>query len=136
MKNFYASLIGLVTTFSVMTLFEFVNSLIHPFPTGINTSDLNAVREFTSTLPISAFLVVIFGWAVGSFVGGYVLTKYAKRRSLNTILLVNILGVLLTVFGCINNFIFLPGVQPVWFNIVGLPMFIIFTRLGYEIARK
>lgn len=136
MKNTKAILIGLLVSFFIMTFFEFVNSLFFPFPPGMNTMSLEEVRAFTNTLPPVAFVMVLLGWATGSFAAGYMTTKRAIKNNLNVIKVVSILGVILTGFAALNNFVFLPGVQPMWFNVVGLPLFVIFTYIGYRVAKK
>ncbi len=136
MKNTKAILIGLLVSFFVMTFFEFVNSLFFPFPKGTNTMDLEQVRVFTNTLPPIAFIVVLLGWAAGSLAAGYMTTKRALKTGLDVKRVVTLLAIILTGFAALNNFVFLPGVQPLWFNIVGLPLFAIFTYIGYRLANK
>jgi hypothetical protein len=136
MKSTVTIFIGLLVSFFVMTFFEFINSLFFPFPSGMNTMNLEEVRRFTRSLPPAAFIMVLLGWAFGALAAGYITTKRALRKHLNVRVVVSILATIMTVFAVLNNFIFLPGVQPLWFNVVGLPLFFVFTYIGYRLADK
>lgn len=114
---------GLLTAFVVMMVFEFVNSFFFPLPEGMALTD---VKSFTETLPWTAYILVLGGWIVGSFLAGYITTRLSRGRSYHLVLSV---GIVLTLLGVINNMMI--GHDMV-FNVLGLPMFIIFTHLGYR----
>lgn len=109
---------GFLTAFCTISLFEVLNSFLFPFPLGMNTSDLNAVRKFAQSMPPTLFFIVLFGWMVGTVLASLLIlhkTQSAKG--------VYVCAGILTVMALINNFVLLPGVHPVWFHIVGLPLF-------------
>lgn len=135
MKNFLKLKVwpvtaGLLTAFIIMMLFEFVNSFIFPLPEGLDTRDPEAVRAFTQSLPWTAYILVFLGWVFAAFKAGCVTTYLAKEE---TYRLSFVTGIILTLLGVVNNF--LIG-HDVLFNIVGLPMFILFTYLGYKYVLK
>lgn len=117
---------GLLTAFIVMLIAEYINSLIYPLPEDLDWMDTEAVQAFTASLPWTAFVLVLLGWVLGSFKAGCVTAYLSKERSFRLPLLV---GVILTILGIINN---ATLGHPLAFNIIGLPVFIIFTYLGHR----
>jgi len=117
---------GFVVASVVMMIFEFVNSFIFPIPSDLDWSDPAAVQALTASLPWTAYILVLLGWIVGSFKSGCVATYLSGDTKYRTAF---VLGVLLTIAGIANNIMI--G-HDMFFNIVGLPMFIIFTYLGHR----
>ncbi|MEO7660565.1 MAG: hypothetical protein ABIV48_13200, partial [Pyrinomonadaceae bacterium] len=89
--------------------------------------------EFMSSLPLTAYVVVLVGYFLGSFAGGYIVTKMTMREGPGVALPIFI-GVILTLIGIVNFFVMLPG-QPVWFTTVALLTFIPVALLGHKMAR-
>lgn len=123
-------LAGLITAFIVMIVFEYVNSYFFPLPQGLDTTDMSAVYDFTKSLPWTAYILVLAGWIVGSFKAGCVTTYLARETSYKMSFVV---GVVLTMIGVINN---LMIGHAMYFNLIGLPMFLIFTYLGHRYLLK
>lgn len=121
---------GLLTAFIIMMVFEYVNSLFFPLPEGLNIYDPSAVQAFTDSLPWTVYILVLLGWMLGAFKAGCV-TIYLAHES--TYRLSFIVGIILTILGGINNM--LIG-HDIVFNIIGLPMFVIFTYLGHKYLRR
>lgn len=131
MKNFLKNktwpvFAGLLTAFVAMVIFEYVNSLFYPLPENLDWSDYEAVRQFTASLPFSAYILVFLGWIFGSFKAGCVTTYLSGERTYQLSFLV---GIVLTILGIANNWMI--G-HDMLFNVVGLPMFIIGTYLGHR----
>lgn len=121
---------GLLTAFIVMMVFEYINSFFYPLPSGLDIKDPVMVRAFTATLPWTAYILVFLGWVIGAFKAGCVTTYLAHEEKYR---LSFVVGVILTVAGVANNL--LIG-HDMFFNIIGLPMFIIFTYLGHRYLLK
>jgi hypothetical protein len=121
---------GLLTAFIIMMLFEYVNSLFFPLPEGIDIFNPEEVRVFTQSLPWTAYILVFLGWVIGAFKAGCV-TSYLSKES--TYRLSFIVGIILTIGGILNN---IAIGHDLFFNIIGLPMFILFTYLGHKYLRK
>jgi hypothetical protein len=117
---------GLIVAFIIMMLLEYINSYFFPLPQGLDVGDPEAVRAFSASLPWTAYILVLLGWIVGSFVAGYVTTYLSGERTYRLSLTV---GIMLTLLGILNN---IAIGHNMFFNIVGLPMFIIFTYLGHR----
>lgn len=136
MQKIFTIIIGLAAAFFVMTVFEYSNSLLFPFPAALDKTNLEQLRSFSLNLPQIAFVIVWLGWAVGAFLAGWVVTKRAISKKQNARDLSLAVGIILTVFGVINNFVFLPGVSPFWFELATLPVFAVSSYLGYHLAKK
>ena len=121
---------GLAVAFVVMMVFEYGNSFIYPLPEGLDIYDPAAVQAFTASLPWTVYILVLLGWVAGSFAGGFVTTRLSREMKYRLTLIV---GIVLTLLGVVNNMMI--GHDMV-FNIIGLPMFLIFTYLGHRYARK
>ncbi len=117
---------GFVVASIVMMLFETVNSFLFPFPQGFNTHDGAAVRAFAAQFSPQIFYLVLIGWTVGAYVGGYVtawLSGEARFRH------GAVLAVLLVLAGILNYFIVH---SPLWFNLVAFPALGLGTYLGHK----
>ena len=117
---------GLLAACIIMMLLEYLNSLIYPLPEGIDIYNPAVIKAFTASLPWTAYILVLFGWILGAFKAGCVTTYLSKERAYKLSFLV---GIILTILGIINNI--LIG-HNMFFNIIGLPMFILFTYLGHK----
>ena len=124
MRNMLAVIAGFVVAAAVMMGFEFANSLLFPFPPGMDTNDLEAVRAFAATMPLSALILVAAGWTIGSFAGGFATAWIAPAASPNLAL---VTGMLLTAGGVFNAWMIQ---NPAWFFWGGLPTFLLFAILG------
>ncbi len=116
---------GLLIAFVVMMILEFINSLFFPLPQGLDWNDTAAIQAFTASLPWTAYILVLIGWILGSFGAGFVSTYLSGETKYRLAFLV---GILLTLGGVANNAMLGHNV---FFNIIGLPMFIVFTYLGH-----
>jgi hypothetical protein len=135
MKNFlklkvWPVIAGLLTAFIIMTLFEYINSFIFPLPVGTNINDIYQLHAFTASLPWTAYILVLLGWIAAAFKAGCVVTYLSKESTYKLSLLT---GAILTLFGLFNNLVI--GHDMI-FNVIALPMFIVFTYLGHKYVRK
>lgn len=129
MKRILAIILGLVLAFLIMTGCEFLNSLLFPFPAGMDLNNLEEVRAFTQTLPWTAYILVLLGWSLGAFFGGFLLYRVDRTaRGLSPI----ILGIILTLGG-VSNFIMLE--HPIWVMILGLLIFIPMSVAGFRTSK-
>ncbi|MCB9819228.1 hypothetical protein H6789_00760 [Candidatus Nomurabacteria bacterium] len=132
MKNYmkfkvWPVLAGLLLAFVTMILFEFVNSFFFPFPEGMEVKDIKA---FTDNLPWIVYILVLLGWMIGSFLAGYITTRLAREQVFRLSLIV---GIILTFLGVVNNLMIGHGMV---FNVIGLPMFLIFSYFGHLYWRR
>lgn len=129
-QNIIAILLGVLSAFLIMMSCEFINSLLYPFPQGMDIYNPEILQAFTKALPVQAFFLVLLGWAVGSFAGGFVTAWYSQETTYH---FSAITGIILLIFGIINH---LMIGHPLWMNLLGLPLFIVFSFLGYTVYQK
>lgn len=120
MKNHFNLLLAFVATSAVMMIFEFTNSLLFPFPEGMDQNSLAAVRSFSAGLPDTAMILVFCGWLFGTILGTSILLKRVQERAV-AMKLAYILAVILTLFALLNNFLFIP--DKIWVQVVTIPFF-------------
>jgi hypothetical protein len=77
-------------------------------------------------------LILAVGYALGSFVGGFVASKISGGSAAG-FLPAMVIGVLLTVMGIINFFVTMPG-SPVWAIVLCMLTFIPFAFIGNKVA--
>jgi len=130
MKKIFSVLLGFVASSLTMMAFEFTNSLLFPFPADLDKQSLEQIRAFAAQMPLTALILVACGWILGSTLGGYVSTKLSKTKTAATALT---LGAVLTLFAGLNAWMIQ---NPLWFHVGGLPIFIIFSFIGYRLATK
>ncbi len=119
---------GVVAGGLLVALVEKLGHLVYPPPEGLDSKDLEAMKEFVATLPVGAFLFVLLAWAVGSLGGGWLAAKIAARKPLVHALIVG--GVLM--IGGILTLVTIP--HPLWFTIVGVLVFLPAACAGAKLA--
>jgi hypothetical protein len=129
LKNVSAILFGLITGFVIIRLVEFINHSLYPPPLDLFT-DKDAIKAYVEQLPIGAKLMVIAGWALGSFGGAYVATMIEKSNSPVFPLIV---GGLFMIMG-IMNMLVIP--RPIWFWGLSMLAFIPMAYAGFSLAAK
>lgn len=120
-RSIVAVVLGFAVASAVMLVVETINGkILYPELGQLEAgmTDPEQSRALLATAPAGAFLVVLIGWALGSFCGGFVATWIGKQPRYRHAL---ILGVLLTFAGIANNLMVPP---PLWFWVVGLLVFI------------
>lgn len=131
LRKILGVILGLIMAVVIFEIVETVSGAIFGTPEMSANGGMPApqvIAEFMSKLPISAFLVLLLGYAVGSFIGGWLARKISKSDSL--IVPVTI-GVLLTL-AWIMNFSMIP--HPMWVVILGFFCYIPFAILGHRVA--
>jgi hypothetical protein len=127
LRTLGAVLLGFVVASLVMMVVESINGRVL-FPElgklAESMKDREAIRALVASAPKAALLVVILGWALGSFAGGWVAAQVARHEPLQAGL---ILGLLLTGAGILNNWMIPP---PLWFRIATWLVFLPCTWAG------
>jgi hypothetical protein len=102
---------GMATALFVVVAMEALGAAIWPLPEGIDPHDAASMRAALSHIPAGALVLVLVGWALGTFAGSFVAGKIARS-------FVAALGVgLLQLVGGIVNMAAIP--HPGWFWIAG-----------------
>lgn len=131
MRGVLAVIAGFIAASAVMMVVESINGrVIYPEMGRMaeGMTDREAIRALLATAPVGAFLVVLFGWAAGSLVGG-LLAGWIASNPAHAL----VLGGLLTLAGIANNLMIPP---PAWFWIPTLLVFIPAAWAGARLAPR
>jgi len=116
-------LAGLVAAWVTMSLCEFASIALHRPPAGADLRDPQALAAHIAAAPMSAMLVVLVGWTLGAFIGGWIAARIA-RHPVAAALVIGILMVL----GVVANSMLIP--HPRWMTIAGVLLPIPAARLA------
>ena len=106
-------LAGLVVAWLVMTLCEFGSLALHRPPPGLDLRNPEALALHIAAAPASAMLLVLIGWVLGAFLGGWVAARIARHRRAAAL----VIGALV-VLGVVANNMMIP--HPLWMTIAGV----------------
>jgi pimeloyl-ACP methyl ester carboxylesterase len=113
---------GMIAAFALVASAEAVVHVLYPPPPGTNMDDFEQVKKFVAALPLTALVLVLAGWLIGTFVATWLAAKIARDP-----ISAYIVGALLLAGGVFNA-IKIP--QPVWFSIVSFVIYIGATWVG------
>ena len=128
-RKILGTVAGIIVAGPIFFLVQSINAVIFGFPKDLDLNDPAAVSEFMANMPTAAFLVVAFGYALGSFVAGWLARKITRADSL---IIPLIIGSVLTL-AWIGNITMLP--HPLWMVVLCFLIYIPFTLLGHRAAR-
>ena len=132
-RSILAVIAGFVAASVVMMLIESVNGrVLYPElgKAAEGMTDREEIRALMASAPVGAFLVVLFGWALGSLVGGFLAAWIGRNAPMAHAL---VLSGLLTLAGIANNLMLSP---PLWFWIAGLVVFLPAVCAGARLAPR
>ncbi|HEY2981376.1 MAG TPA: hypothetical protein VGJ22_09370 [Anaerolineales bacterium] len=130
LRSIFAVVAGLILAVITLSLFEFGSSLLFPLPPGVDPSDPADLRAIISQIPVTAYIIILIGWAVAAFVGAWLAGRLAGRAPL----LHGITEAVLLLIAGITNLLALP--HPIWVWVLGIAAFIGFGYAGARAAAK
>lgn len=117
-----------------MQIIQIVGHLLAPPPADLDINSMEAINNYIASAPSIVFVVVIFSYALGSFVGALVSVFVSKEKHMSHA--INIGGVLMGL-GAINLFT-IP--HPIWMIVCSLIVFLpaayFGARLGIVLKMK
>ncbi|MFL6193506.1 MAG: hypothetical protein ACJ75H_05005 [Thermoanaerobaculia bacterium] len=128
LRSILAVLCGALVGGAVILGMELVGTRVFPPPASLAPADPESMRAAMAALPLGAFVMVLAGWALGTFAGAWVAARVAGRSPLGHGLAV---GLLFLAAG-VANMLSLP--HPVWFWVVGVLLFLPAGYLGGRLA--
>ena len=128
LRNIVATIVGVLVAGLVVGLVESINMFLFPPPPGIDLHDPKQVAAMVSTLPMQAFVIVLFAWSLGCFCGGWIATRLAPSRPATPAVIV----AAFILAGVVYNVVALP--HPLWMSIAGLLLPLPSTLLGARLA--
>ena len=106
-------LAGLVVAWMSIALCEFASVLLHRPPPGVDLRDPQALAAHIEAAPLPAMLVVVIGWSLAAFFGGWVAARIARQRRAAALVVGSFV-----VLGVIANNLMIP--HPLWMTIAGV----------------
>jgi hypothetical protein len=131
-RKVLAVIVALITAWGIILIVEMVASRFWTTPNNLEYMSRDDMAAYFSKLPPTAYLIVLAGYLIAAFFGGFIVTKMSRRESPGLTLPV-VIGIILTLGG-ILNFVSFPG-QPIWFVMVGVLIFIPMSLIGHRFAR-
>jgi hypothetical protein len=120
---------GLAAAFVLTVAAEAFSAIYHPFPPGIDSSDMEACRAHVACYPTWVLAVCAAIWAAAPFAGAWLATRLGAARHPAHGIVVG--AILLALAGM--NMAMLP--YPLWFPIVIVGTFLLGTGLGTRLGR-
>lgn len=130
-RKILAVVVAIIAAIAIMMIVETANSMVMARPSEAVMKDPAAMREYMANGPLAAYLVVLVGYFLASFAGGFIVAKLSRESP--GIILAVIVGAFLTL-GMVATILMLPG-QPLWFIVVAFIIFIPVTLIGHRFAR-
>lgn len=126
-RKILAVIAGIIVAIVIVQLAELGVHRMHPFPPGMNEHDMAAIKAFVATLPVSAMVLVLVGWFVGTLAGTFTAAKISRGGAPPYVT-----GGLLFVAG-VANAVIIP--QPAWFTGTSLVIYLVATLIGARAAQ-
>ena len=120
-------LAGLVVAWLSIALCEFASVFLHRPPAGVDLRDPQARAAHIAAAPFHGMLLVVIGWSLAAFLGGWVAAGIARHRR-SAALVVGAFVVL----GVIANNMMIP--HPQWMTIAGIVLPIPLAWLAARMA--
>ena len=124
-----AVLVGLIAAMVFVVGVEALSAWLHPFPPGVDPSDLDALEAHVARYPAGVLLLVVVGWSLGTLLSSWLATRLGSGRHLAHGIVV---GSILLV-AAVANMLMLP--YPIWFWISNLVAFPLCFSLGAYLGR-
>jgi hypothetical protein len=70
---------GIIVGVVLITLAHFLSMFVYPLPAGFDWNDKEAVADYLSKMPASAWVLVVLSHAMGPLGGGFVAAWIASR---------------------------------------------------------
>ena len=113
-RSFLAVMAGMIVAVTVVSICDLAAGTLHPVPPGFDLRDVEQMKAHISSAPASAMIVVLLGWILGPFAGGFVASRVAARSRRRYAWVIS--GVLLA--ATIANLLSIP--HPAWMVVAAL----------------
>lgn len=133
-RSICAVCLGLIVAMIGIVVVEGLSSILHPFPPGVDATDLEACKAHVARYPTAVLVLLgVIGWGLTAFVSTWLATRLGTSRHLAHGVAVGTILFAAAVF----NMAMLP--YPIWFwvNLIVLPACISWgTKLGLRNKNK
>ena len=127
-KNVLGFILGLIVGGILFTLIQMINYLFVPLPAGFDPYDLSSMKELIDNMPVTAWLMLILSYIIGSFGAGFVCGKIAVSRSI----IFPIALALMFMLGWTSNIVRIP--HPMWVVVIVYILYFPLTYAGFKMA--
>src|SRR5687768_10713142 len=94
LRSVLSVIAGLGVAVITFSLFQGISGVLNPPPSTIDYSDKNAVAALVASMPISAFLILLAGYIIGSFLAGWLATKLLRSKSTAIWMIVSVIDLI------------------------------------------
>ena len=128
LRDILACIVGVVIAVLIVFLANELVHMMYPMPASSDPSDTEDLRDYVVTLPLGAFLMIMGGWVIATFVGSVVADRIGTAK-------VWIYPTLVGGFvfaATTANLILIP--HPHWFTAVSLAAILVSAWLAWRVA--
>jgi len=130
LRKVIAVFAGLVTAWAIFIVIQALSHFVAAPPFAIDLNDPDSINRYMAAMPLLGFVLVLAGYAIGSFFGGFVIEAVARGGG---IVLPVIAGGILMLAWILNLLVF-P--HPIWIAVIGFFMFIPFALVGQSAGER
>ena len=113
-----AIVVGLITASIFVLAVEAISAILHPFPPGVDPTDMAACKAHVARYPAGVLVLVVLAWGLTVFVSSWLATRLGTNRHAVHGLIVG--AILLA--GVIFNMSMLPYPTWFWINLIVFPV--------------
>ena len=124
-----AVIAGLVLAFVGVIAVEWLSSILHPFPPGIDPSDFEACKQHVARYPSGVLLLCAAGWWITALASCWMATRLGLKRHTAHGVIVGAVLLAMAVF----NMAMLPYPPWFWINVIAFPTSCL---AGIRLARR
>lgn len=128
LRDLLAGVAGIASAIAIVFLSEKLSYMMYPMPASVDPGDTESLRAYIATLPLGAFLMLMGGWAVATFVGAVVADRIGTAKAWIFPTIVG--GVMFA--ATTANLILIP--HPHWFTAASLVAILVSSWLAWRVA--
>lgn len=129
LRTLLGIIVGLVTALLLIFALEAAGMMVFPPPPGLQLNDEADHARLVASSSTGKKAWVIFGWALASFVGGWMAARISRLYPRIAALAV----AALIMVGTVMNAMVIP--HPMWMNVLGVLLPVPLALLGARLAR-
>lgn len=80
MRSILSIIAGIAVGILAFFFLEMINLSLYPIPTDLDMNNKLAVDEYIHSLPYSAFVMIVFAYALGTFLASFIAGMVARRN--------------------------------------------------------
>jgi len=130
LRDILAGFAGVVIAVVIVFLADELSHMLYPFPAGLDPGDSDALRDYIAALPAGAYLLVMGGWVLGTFVGAVAADRIGTAKAW---IYPSVVGILMFA-ATASTLIAIP--HPLWFSIVSLLAILASTWCAWLVASR